>query len=290
MKGILSKLEMQLDSRRYQLERVNRKEVNCVQEIQLTPKELVCVASILGAKEFFGIPDPFFGMDRGEIAACVNTIQSDLKKKGILDMDFSGAIRVCEPVADLVKKCAFCDAYALGTFQAESGLESLVVYFKDQEMILLTSMGSTLYVRPAEMKEVLSHITGILGEAIISPKTAPSKGKSSFTYQTMERLRKLAISGDDAAAKKEMITAGFNEAISNVFLGGFHSDAKLYTMVVTNFAADQVDLLLCIDCHGSLVCIERNRNANSDEWIAEEVSGKELVQYLEDLLERTRCT
>ena len=106
----------------------------------------------------------------------------------------------------------------------------------------------------------------------------------------MERLRKLAISGDDDAAKKEMITAGFNEAISNVFLGGFHSDAKLYTMVVTNFAADQVDLLLCIDCHGSLVCIERNRKANSDEWIAEEVSEKEFVQYLEDLLERTRCT
>ena len=199
-----------------------------MQEIQLTPQELIYVASLLGAKEFFGIPDPFFGMDRGEIATCVNTIQSDLNKKGILDMDFSGTIRVCEPVADLVKKCAFCDAYALGAFQEESGLESLVVYFKGQEMMLLTSMGSTLSVRSADIKEVLSHISGILGAATISPKTAPSKGKISFTYQAMERLRKLAISGDDAAAKKEMITAGFNEAISNVFLGGFHSDAKLW--------------------------------------------------------------
>lgn len=282
------KLEMLLDSRLYQFESINRKEVSCVQEIQLTPKELVYVASILGAKEFFGIPDPFFGMDRGEIAACVNTIQSDLNKKGVLDMDFSGAVRVCEPVADLVKKCAFCDAYALGAFQVESGIESLVVYFKNQEVIFLTLRDSTLCVHSADIKEVISKISSILGRETLGSSVTSSKAKSSFTYQTIEKLRKLAIAGNDTAAKKKMVAEGIDEAIGKVFLGSFHADAKLYTLVVTNFVADQVDLLLCIDYHGSLVCVEKDRNSNTDEWIAEEVSGKEFVRYMEDLLERTR--
>ncbi len=264
--------------------------MSCLREIQLTPKELIYVASILGAKEFFGIPDPFFGMERGEIATCVNAIQSDLNQKGILEMDFSGSVRVCEPVANVVKKCAFCDAYALGVFQVEGGIESMVVYFKNQEMISLTSQDSSLYIHSADIKEVRSKFSSILEEKKCGSNVTSSKTRSCFTYQTIEKLRKLAIAGDDTAAQKEINAAGIDEAIGKVFLGCFHSEAKLYTLVVTNFAVDQVELLLCIFYHGSLVCVRQERNSNSGEWIAEEVSGKEFTQYIEELLERTRLT
>lgn len=254
----------------------------------LSPGELVCVASVLGVKEFFGIPDPFFGMNPGEIAAGLSKIQSDLSERGILEMDFSGNVQVCQPVADVVKKCAFCDAYALGAFQTDGGTEAFTVYFKDRVIILLTSQGDTLCVCTAEMEEVVSEISALLGEKVLGLTAATSSARSSFTDQAIEKLRELVVAGKDAEAEKEMHKAGIDEAIGKVFMDSFRSGARLYSLVVTSFAANRVDVLLCIASHASLVRIEKDGNPDANGWIASTATGKEVVQGMKELLERAR--
>ena len=259
-----------------------------MQEIMLSSGELVYVASVLGAKEFFGVSDPFFGMNPGEIAACLSKIQSDLNERGILEMDFSGNVQVCQSVADVVRKCAFCDAYALGAFQADGGTEAMTVYFKDQAMILLTAQDDTLCVRAAEMEEVVSAISTLLGEQTLGLTGASCKVRSSFHNQTIETLRQLVMAGKDTEAEKEMHKAGIDEAIGKVFMDSFRSGARLYSLVVTSFAANRVDVLLCITSHASLVCIEKDENPDTNGWIASTASGKEVVQGMKELLERAR--
>ncbi len=257
-----------------------------MREIQLSPKELIYIASVLGAKEFFGVPDPFFGMARNEIISSIDIIQTNLVSRGHMDMDFNGEITVQEDVAEIVKKCAFCDTYILGAFQRDSETTQLVIYCKEQDTFVMTFLNDMLTIQCVTSSEVVNMISSILGEDVCQLPPPSEKSVSYFSSKQIETARILALSGKDSIAEKEMQANGISTAIANVFLKSFQSFTKLYAVVATDFRRDSVDTLLCLNYQGTLVTINKDRTSSGSMWIAEQVSGSEYIQCVSDLIER----
>ena len=75
----------------------------------MTPKELVVLASKLGATTFYGIPDPFRGMSRAEIKAALPQIQHQAEQRGLATMGFDLSLSVNTEAAEIISACTMCD-------------------------------------------------------------------------------------------------------------------------------------------------------------------------------------
>ncbi len=259
-----------------------------MREIQLSPKELIYIASILGAKEFFGVPDPFFGMARNEIVASIDMIQTNLTSKGLLEMDFSGTIRVQEDVACLIKKCAFCDSYIAGAIQGNTATKQIVFYCKETEIFALISDDDLLCIYETNISDAIHRIMEMLDSEVINIPSSSSKTSSRFSSNIIEKTRKEALAGQSSVARQEMLLAGISAPIASVFLNSFQTSVKLYVFVATSFVKKKVESLLCINSDGSLVTIEKCEDSEHGTWLAEEVSGEEYFKKLEAQIERFR--
>lgn len=84
-----------------------------MEEMTLSTKEFLLAAANLGAKNFFGISDPFYGMTVEEIQSECQNLQCSLEKKGYATVDFEGSFELTPEAASLISSCIKCRSYLL---------------------------------------------------------------------------------------------------------------------------------------------------------------------------------
>lgn len=255
--------------------------------LELKPKELVYVASILGAKEFFGLKDPFYGMSRNEISAEISAMQMELNANGIIEMDFTGAIHINDSVKSIVSDCAYCDAYVLGEYQKSIGTEQFTLYFKGEHTVLLCSSGEKVILKVSDIVDVLDLVSELIEYCVVGKETSVSKEKCIFSYEIVNEARHLALHESREAARERMLSSGLNHGISEVFLNSFTDNSRRSAFVATNFVTNSVDSILCITDSSHMVCIEKEQEQN---WIAFETTATEYLNELDKLLKKVRCS
>lgn len=107
----------------------------------MTARELMYVAAQAGAKEFYGLKDPFKGVSEADVQDVLTEVQTGLDRKGYAQMDFQGAFVIQEEMAELVKTCAFCDAYLCVQPVRGTPVKPAVIYFRQGAQVLLTEAG-----------------------------------------------------------------------------------------------------------------------------------------------------
>ena len=80
-----------------------------MESISMSPKELLVLASKLGAATFYGLQDPFRGMSRAEIKASIPQLQMQAEKRGLAIMGFEQDFAVEAKAAELISVCANCE-------------------------------------------------------------------------------------------------------------------------------------------------------------------------------------
>lgn len=80
-------------------------------KLVLEAKELLLLASQLGACNFYGVSDPFFGMSRDEVWGEIPRLQQQLEEKQLVSFGFDGTVDINTEVQDIVSTCALCDRY-----------------------------------------------------------------------------------------------------------------------------------------------------------------------------------
>lgn len=255
--------------------------------LELKPRELVYIASVLGAKEFFGLKDPFYGMSRSEISTAISAMQMELNASGIIEMDFIGSVHISESVKSLVSVCAYCDAYVLGEYQKSTGTEQFTLYFKGEHTVLLCLSGEKVVLKVSDIADVLDLVSELIERCEVSEETSVSKEKCKFSYEIVNEARHLALHESTEAAREKMLSSGLNCSIAEVFLNSFTNNSRRNAFVATNFVTNSVDSVLSITDSAHMVCIEKNQEQN---WIAFETTATEYLNELDKLLKKVRCS
>jgi len=225
-----------------------------MKSLRLSARELAYLTGLLGADEFYGLEDPFFGLDRSEISAAVQKAQEDLDACGLLEMNFVGGASVSQAAADVVSVCARCDSYAVCLLRTRKGDEKRVLYRLGGRFVTLAPDGESLRLtESAEPDEVLGWLTCNL------PSGGANQGAGAFT-----------LSGVDIAA----ICGGAEDAppvpraLKDALCGGLGAAETVCVIVKTDFAAQSVDAFICFG-GGDPLCLRRMGNEGADgRWRA----------------------
>ena len=143
-----------------------------MKSLRLSARELAYLTGLLGADEFYGLEDPFFGLDRSEISAAVRKAQEDLDARGLLEMNFVGGASVSQAAADVVSVCARCDSYAVCLLRTRKGDEKRVLYRLGGRFVTLARTG-----RACDLRSPRSQTKCSAGSRAICRPAAPIRAR-----------------------------------------------------------------------------------------------------------------
>lgn len=250
-------------------------------EIEITPRELMYIASGLGATEFFGLPDPFMGMTPEEIRSAVEEARLSLDRRGYAEMDFSGDFHIGSAAGALVRVCAFCSrCVSVDRVHAGDG-GRLLLYLLDGDMVAIFQEGVSLRLREcgvAEAREYLIQKIGDVSDTADFPAAA-------VTYEEMVGFRAaLAAAPDGAgAANKEK---SYSEVLSAILADGFGRNGDLSLMVATDFEKNLTDVLMLLRTDAGSA--ELTRTDDRSGWIIKPAAQKTVLDWVRSSLPEAR--
>lgn len=229
----------------------------------LSASELILMASYLGAEEFFGIENPFFGMSEKETQAALEDAQSTLAEKRYAALDFEGNFSPSEVLKHLSGVCAFCERYvAVDILEKGAAQNPVRFYFRGSSAVRLSGDGA-IKLESVSAGQIDDELMGLAekyapaAQAIVrEPVTLP-----------LSALAKAQAASDNAGKQRaSLITGGCPEPFAAILTDGFQRQADYCTITLMDFAAKRVDSVLClISEHGTLRLVPANVDG-ADCW------------------------
>ena len=214
-----------------------------MEKISITLKELAYLAAELGAKELFGIRDPYYGMTAEEIHRGKASLQTALDQKGIVEMDFSGKSTITEKAKQLVSVCAFCDAYVVSDARGGEAEQLFTAYCRGGHWVLLE--------HGAETSDLYACDAGSIAEKIgaaVPDGAAADAGSEQFCFscELIAQAQGLLQGGQPQKAETVLLEGGLNRRAAEILLDGLQGKGIFCTLAGVSFKRNEVRSLLGI--------------------------------------------
>lgn len=250
--------------------------------IRLTTKELVYLASNTGANEFFGISDPFFGMDLNEISYAVECLKQSLDKKGYMLINFDGSSSMNKDVASLIDICVECNGYiTVDTFKDAKRINR-TIYIGNEDLAMLSIDGENAELCKASLTDVECEITKFLA---ISTTTTESK---SFIVpqRVINSAREAIEKGSTNKATKILAAVCDSEAILSVIVKGLIHKALISFSVATDLNRNKVKSAILIEGDSRAVLISDAEYSEDMLWTIKMADTKSFSGLTNELIRR----
>lgn len=198
-------------------------------ELVFTAKELMVASAKLGAVRFFGLPDPFYGMEPEEIQGAVSGIQLALEKKGYAQMGFDDSFTLKSDVKNLLETAALCERYVmLRSEKADGGLSVAIRYERQGKAVLLRETGKALTLTRTEDGAAAAFVTRELGGV---DAVDPTAGEVLLSEETLTAAR-LAAAEDKAKAAALLTEQGCSGQTAAGLVQGLRREADLFVICI----------------------------------------------------------
>jgi len=240
--------------------------------LQLTARELLFAASELGAETFFGLPDPFFGMDENDIAQEIVELQLTLEKKGYASLGFDRTFKLLPKTTKLIEVCANCERYIVADFVAPDGeYKNLLFYFLGDKAVSVLPSGSELMLKTIEPPDAITQIWA----QIFWPQGEKTGVSFKLSFESIKRAQQ----GADDILKKE----GCPQPLADILISGFKQTTHFYSISMTDLAAGRFENITCICTeHDGVVLIPLDDIENN--WEVRAMDSTALCKLLEEVL------
>lgn len=235
--------------------------------IVLSPKELLVLASKMGAKRFYGIQDPFRGMTQNEIRTELPEIQLQLEKKGLAMLGFDHSFALTPMCEGIISVCILCEQYiAVDSIVSGTVQPKALLYFRDGEIVFLHELVGDLELRRVSSTEAATYLI--------------RSGFSSCTDSTEEicsaRISQSLLSdvrnmesqvGVDALSKN-----GCSPKIAQALVMGLHQECGYTSLVAVDFKDHTFKNVICVIApDGNLRLIpDEEENIWQATWVSKE--------------------
>ena len=120
----------------------------------MSAKQLMVLASELGAEHFYGIQDPFREMRMEEIRAEYPALLSSLEQLGYLSQGFDEAVSIPETIRQLIKVCIACEQYlTVDEIHMGKSAPGLVVYKRASVCACIEKKEDFVKLRPVKLDD-----------------------------------------------------------------------------------------------------------------------------------------
>jgi hypothetical protein len=257
-----------------------------VDVLNMSARELLFAASKLGAEVFFGLPDPFFGLDETDITQELIDLQLSLERKGYASMGFDDAFKLSPKAEKLVSTCVYCERYIVADFIPPGGEhKNLVFYFREEKAVAVSHEKDGLVLRTIEPSDT----AGQLWQEMSWPKDIENAANSPayrISYEGIARAQSIAGS-DSAGAAKLLLEEGCPELLAKVLVDGFRRDAHFYSISVSDLKMKKFEYIACVCTKSEGVVLASLNDGDDDSWGVRITSDSQLKTLLEQLCEGT---
>lgn len=219
-----------------------------MENLMVSGKELMLLATRLGGTTFYGIRDPFGSMNAREVHLVIPQLERSLEEKHLASVGFEDSFTVVPWAAELVNVCARCQVYlCAGALHGPLAEPPCRWYGRDGAIVALRQEedGYTLQKVPAD--EVLSSLVGLAGQVDACPLPVEDTVLSYGDFFAAQQ------EPDDSKARMLLTEAGCCEAAADVLLDGLRRRGDFCTITATDLEQRQVSGLMIVrSAHGCL--------------------------------------
>lgn len=234
-------------------------------ELTLTAQELLFAGAQLGAKTFFGLPDPFYGMTLEEIRQEIGQMQVSLEKKGYAEMGFDDAFTLKPEVSAMVEACAKCLCYLLVRLTPPGKKAwQLLIYAGEAGLVEVDAKGEELKLNWIDQKTVSNKIL-----AEIRPVADNGSEVSTVVVKQAELAQAQSLAIDEPGKALELLESqGCPSETATLLVQGFRHEAGRYVFCKSDFQTRTLDEMILLQSEGGAVCLTLE-NVDEDLWKAE---------------------
>lgn len=234
-------------------------------EITLSTKECLAAAAKAGARNFFGLPNPFWGMSAEAIQREIGELQLSMEKKGCAEVGFDDVFVLKPETAELIGLCTNCDSYLLAQFLLpEEPEKQLVLYAGQGGFAHAHIRGSDVTLGRLEEDALLPTLLEEIGPPAAGD--AP-ESQTQIRQSDLAGAKDLAI--DDAgAAARQLMEQGCPEAMAQVLVQSFRHEAARCVFFRTDLQKRRLTQMLAFQSGDGAVCMTLE-DAQEDLWNAQ---------------------
>lgn len=248
-------------------------------ELTLTARELLFAGAQLGAKKFFGLPDPFYGMTADEIRQEIGRMQQSLEKKGYAEMGFDDAFQLTGEVSAMVEVCAKCQRYLLVRLTPPGeAARQLLVYAGPAGLVQVDARGEELKLNWIDEEAVAE---SVLKELLPAASGSGEAASATVKQEDLAQAQVLAI--DEPEKALELLAGlGCPAPAAKLLVQGFRHEAGCYVLCKSDFQTRTLDEMILLQDESGAVCLTLE-DVNENQWKAEYLPGGASAETLREL-------
>lgn len=250
-----------------------------MEKITLSTKECLLAAAKSGAKKFFGLSNPFFGMTGEAVRQEIGELHLSMGKKGYAEVGFDDVFTLRPEVAELIGLCTNCDSYLLTQFIIPGEQKKqLVIYAGKDGFAHAHICGDNVTLDRLEEEMILQVLLNEIRPA------ATGSGESYGTQMRqsdLARLQSLAID-DPATATNQLTGQGCPHLIAALLVQGFRKEAMRCSFFHTDLQKRTLTQMIALQSEDGAVCMTLE-DADEDLWNARYFPGGITAEVLEVL-------
>ena len=252
-----------------------------VEELTLTAKELLFAAAKLGAPVFYGLPDPFFGMDDEEIRRETLALPLALEHKGYASVGFDDAFVLRPEAEELVSVCALCDRYIMAELTSPGGsVKNLLFYLSGSKTAELLLNGEELTLLPFNVDGIARRIWAEMG--LPEAEGHPCAGSFTLPYDKLATVKEMAAA-DPGKAAASLREDGCSDHLAKILLDGFTMRADYHSIRSVDLKNRKLDHLVCVHTDAGALRLTPAQDKTEETWELSSIGVGELKELLNAL-------
>lgn len=240
-----------------------------MEEMTLSTKECMLAAARLGARNFFGIPDPFFGMTADEVRQEAATLQLSLEKRGYAEAGFDDAFVLKPDVDALIRLCTGCNSYLLAQMLIPGEKEHcLVLYAGESGYACARVRGDTVVL--SRMEE--ADMAGILLPEI-RPVAEGTQETGSITVKqsTLAEVQSMAIDAPEEAIA-QLTAQAYPPTVAALLVQGFRNESGCFAFFLADLQKRTLTQMIALQSVDGAVSMTLE-DADEGLWRVEYLPG-----------------
>lgn len=248
-------------------------------EICLTPKELLVLASSVGAGNFYGIKDPFCGMAQQEIEAAIPSIQLALEQKGYAQLGFDSAFHIVPDVLSLVSVCAMCEKYVMiDVISNGERVPKEVLYFSNKLCVKLTQDDEGVKISSICPEAFIDDLIANVFQRY--PQVVSDKASVAISKNVLDQAKERGVED----AKQMLQSAGCSPAVASAIADGLNQRCTTVSLVAVDLKGHSLDAAIYIVSQTTLLSMKLDDFGDQDNWCVKQLAHGELKQELLPLI------
>lgn len=248
-------------------------------EICLSPQELLVLASSVGAGNFYGIKDPFCGMARHEIEAAIPSIQLELEQKGYAELGFDSSFHIKPDVMSMVSVCAICEKYIMvDVISAGNRVPKEVLYFSNEHCVKLTQDENSVKISSVCPEAFINDLIADVFQC--NPHEAGDETSIVISKSVLDHAKERSVED----AKQVLQSAGCSPAVASAIAEGLNQLCTTVSLVAVDLRGHSLDATICIVSQDALLSMKLDDFGAQDNWCVSQQTHEELRHELLSLI------